>query len=127
MTVYKVVRESQDNPGMYFSALVGGQALMTYQIDEPAVVPEWLASKGYYTTAFDDLQAAQHFADVVHVPTDVLRPRIFEAEGEELVTMLPPRASIFHVVQGFLDPQPALDWPARTVMVKSLRLTHEIK
>jgi hypothetical protein len=126
MTVYKVVRESQENPGMYFSALVSGKARMTYQIDEPAVVPEWLASKEYYATAFDDLQAAQHFADVVHVPTDVLKPRIFEAEGEDLGTMLPPRAPIFHVVQGSLDPQPVLDWPAGTVMVKSLRLIRPI-
>jgi hypothetical protein len=126
MTVYKVVRESQENPGMYFSALASGQARMAYQINDPAVVPEWLASKGYYATAFDDQRAAQDFADVVHVPTNAPRPLIFEAEGELLGTMLPPRAPIFHVVQGLLDPQPGLEWPAGTVMVKSLRLIRPI-
>jgi hypothetical protein len=127
MAFYKVVRQNQGNPETYYSALVSRQAFITYRFDEAAAVPDWMASQGYYATAFNDLQAAQRFAEVVHVLTEVLRPRIFEAEGEELVTKLPPRAPIFHVVQRFLDPQPVFDWPDRTVMVKSLRLTREIQ
>jgi hypothetical protein len=127
MPIYKVVWESRENPGVYFSALASGQARMTYQIEVAAVEPDSLAREGYYATAFDDLQAAQHFAEVVPILTDAFRPWIFEAEGEEVVATLSPRAPIFRVVQGFLDPQPVLGWPARTVMVKSLRLTHEIR
>jgi hypothetical protein len=111
---------------MYFSALVSGQARMTYQIEVSAVEPEWLSREGYYATAFDTLDAARGFAEAVHVPVYVYGLRIFEADGEEIVTKLPPRARIFHVVHGLLSPQPGFDWPAGTVMVKSLRLTREV-
>jgi hypothetical protein len=128
MPLYKVVRENQENPDTYVSALVSGKAWMTYQTTKAAEVPRWLSDKGYYATAFNDLQAAQDFADNVHVPKNAPKPRIFEAEGEVIdFDELPPRARIFDVVQGVLDPQPVFGWPDRTVMVKSLRLTREIK
>jgi hypothetical protein len=126
MPLYKVVRENQENPETYVSALVCGQARMTYQKNTPAEVPPWLYGEGYYATAFDDLQAAQDFAAVVNVPTGESSPRIFKAEGD-VIEELPPRARLFDIAQGVLDPQPVFGWPDRTVMVKSLRLTEEIK
>jgi hypothetical protein len=125
MTVYKVVWQNRENPETYYSALVSGQAFMTYRIGEVAAVPDWLASRGYYATAFTELQAAQRFAEVVRLNVSVFSPRIFKAEGEVCME-LPPRAPIFHVVHGLLDPQSGADWPAETVMVKSLRLTEEV-
>jgi hypothetical protein len=123
---YKVVLENQENPGTYVSALVNGRARMTYQIDKPAEVPPWLYNEVYYATAFNNLQAAQDFAAAVNVPTGESSPRIFEVEGE-VIAKLPPRARIFDIAQGGIVPQPVLDWPAGTVMVKSLRLIRPIQ
>ena len=117
---------SRENPEMYCSALASGQGRMTDRIEVAAVEPEWLSREGYYATAFDTPEAAHRFAEVIHVPVYVVRPQIFEAEGEELLTDLPPRARIFHVVHGLLSPQLGFDWPAGTVMVKSLRLSREV-
>jgi hypothetical protein len=120
MTIYKVVRESWAEPGKYYSALVDGLAIMTYRIGQDAEVPAWLASQGYYATAFKSLEDAKRFAEAA-----VRSPRIFAAEGEESVE-LPSRVPIFDVVQGRLDYRLGSDWPPGTVMVKSLRLTHEV-
>jgi hypothetical protein len=130
MPFYKVVLENQENPGTYVSALVSGQARVTYQIDKPAEVPPWLDSKRYYPTAFKDLQAAQDFANAVHLEVDVHKPLIFEAEGDVVdADSMPPRARIFHVVHGLLTTRSDLEWPDGTVMMQSLRLksTMEVK
>jgi hypothetical protein len=120
MTIYKVVRESWAEPGKYYSALVDGLAIMTYRIGQDAEVPAWLASQGYYATAFKSLEDAKRFAEAA-----VRSPRIFAAEGEESVE-LPSRVPIFDVVQGRLDYRLGSDWPPGTVMVKSLRLTDKL-
>ena len=120
MTVYKVVRESWTESGRYYSALVDGQALMVYRIGAVAQVPDWLADRGYYATAFATLEDAQQFAKEA-----VPHPQIFEADAEACVD-LPPRAAIFDVVHGQLGSALSVDWPAGTVMVTSLRLTGKI-
>jgi hypothetical protein len=115
MKVYKVVRESWAEPGKYYSALVDGLALMTYRIGAPAEVPDWLAHQGYHATAFDTLGNAELFAQAAG--RDL---QIFEAEGDAVA--LPNRAAIFDVIRGRLDSPVGDDWPAGTVMVKSLKL-----
>ena len=112
--VYKVVVEGNEN--MFVSSAVIGMAEVTYQLNQWASAPDWLAEKGYHLLVFHNPSHAAAFAsdgDTILVCT---------AENE--VTPLPPMLLINLLGNGIAqDTWPGMSrgWPVGTAMYKRIK------
>ena len=114
MKVYKVV--SIEN-GKFCSAIADGAACVEYKPDKWAETPKWLAEKGYYLTAFRDLESARNF---VFGDTE-----IWKAEAEGIIEELPPLLT-FSKLRLRLFLREAFDWPFGTIMCQRIKLIKRV-
>jgi len=123
MKVFKVVKPIEGD--LYHSCVARVWAGVDYRPGEWAEPPEWLDRRGYFLTAFSELEDAERFLLEV-APWNFPRPQVWEAEVDGVRKMLPP------ILVGDLleERQDVFDcfskWPKGTIMARRIKLIRRV-